>query len=249
MTGLEAGLAVPDWPNSFGHNMLLYPVSQMKGGVYYEHAHRLFGMLVGLNAFTLAALCWRHEPRRWVRWLAFAVLAMVCVQGLLGGLRVTGRLTLDQDPSLLKPSTAIAIAHGVFGQIVFATVAVIAAVTSGAWLRSGAPITGTAAAGTRVLAMIAPFVLLGQLFLGAAYRHLQIPPTEAGKAITHPTWAMHGHLGFSIVALIVIILTASRLSGVARAVPSARLLGRAARPWPSSWRCRCCLDSSRWVPC
>ena len=31
--------------------------------------------------------------------------------------------------------------------------------------------------------MIAPFVLLGQLFLGAAYRHLQIPPTEAGKAI------------------------------------------------------------------
>jgi hypothetical protein len=108
VTGLEAGLAVPDWPNSFGHNMLLYPVSQMKGGVYYEHAHRLFGMLVGLNAFTLAALCWRHEPRRWVRWLAFAVLAMVCVQGLLGGLRVTGRLTLDQDPSLLKPSTAIA---------------------------------------------------------------------------------------------------------------------------------------------
>jgi cytochrome c oxidase assembly protein subunit 15 len=227
VTGLEAGLAVPDWPNSFGHNMLLYPVSQMKGGVYYEHAHRLFGMLVGLNAFTLAALCWRHEPRRWVRWLAFAVLAMVCVQGLLGGLRVTGRLTLDQDPSLLKPSTAIAIAHGVFGQIVFATVAVIAAVTSGAWLRSGAPITGTAAAGTRVVAMIAPFVLLGQLFLGAAYRHLQIPPTEAGKAITHPTWAMHGHLGFSIVALIVIILSASRLSGVARAVPSAKPLGRA----------------------
>lgn len=227
VTGLEAGLAVPDWPNSFGHNMLLYPVSQMKGGVYYEHAHRLFGMLVGLNAFTLAALCWRHEPRTWVRRLAFAVLAMVCIQGLLGGLRVTGRLTLDQDPSLLKPSTAIAIAHGVFGQIVFATVAVIAAVTSRAWLTCSEPISGAAASATRLMAMIAPCVLLGQLFLGAAYRHLQIPPTEMGKAIAHPTWAMHGHLGFSIVALIVVILTASRLSGVARAVPSARPLGRA----------------------
>jgi cytochrome c oxidase assembly protein subunit 15 len=227
VTGLEAGLAVPDWPNSFGHNMLLYPVSQMKGGVYYEHAHRLFGMLVGLNAFTLAALCWRHEPRRWVRWLAVAVLGMVCVQGLMGGLRVTGRLTLDQDPSLLKPSIAIAIAHGIFGQIVFATVAVIAAVTSRAWIACATPITGAAAAGTRLMAMIAPCVLLGQLFLGAAYRHLQIPPTESGKAITHPTWAMHGHLGFAIVALIVVILTASRLSGVARAVPSAKPLGRA----------------------
>jgi cytochrome c oxidase assembly protein subunit 15 len=207
--------------------MLLYPVSQMKGGVYYEHAHRLFGMLVGLNAFTLAALCWRHEPRRWVRWLAVAVLGMVCEQGLMGGLRVTGRLTLDQDPSLLKPSIAIAIAHGIFGQIVFATVAVIAAVTSRAWIACATPITGAAAAGTRLMAMIAPCVLLGQLFLGAAYRHLQIPPTESGKAITHPTWAMHGHLGFAIVALIVVILTASRLSGVARAVPSAKPLGRA----------------------
>ena len=32
VTGLESGLAVPDWPNSFGHNMLLYPISEMKGG-------------------------------------------------------------------------------------------------------------------------------------------------------------------------------------------------------------------------
>ncbi|MFM9168898.1 MAG: hypothetical protein ACKOTD_01915, partial [Phycisphaerales bacterium] len=43
VTGYEAGLAVPDWPNSFGHNMLLYPISEMKGGIFYEHAHRLFG--------------------------------------------------------------------------------------------------------------------------------------------------------------------------------------------------------------
>ncbi|MFM8640201.1 MAG: COX15/CtaA family protein, partial [Planctomycetota bacterium] len=140
VTGYEAGLAVPDWPNSFGHNMLLYPVSQMKGGVYYEHAHRLFGMLVGLTAFTLAAICWRHESRRWVKVLATALLLAVCVQGLMGGLRVTGTLTLAQDRSLLAPSTLIAIAHGVFGQLVFATTALIAAATSAAWLAAPAPL-------------------------------------------------------------------------------------------------------------
>lgn len=226
VTGLEAGLAVPDWPNSFGHNMLLYPVSQMKGGVYYEHAHRLFGMLVGLNAFTLAAICWRHEPRGWVRGLATAVLVMVCVQGLMGGLRVTGTLTISQDASLLRPSTLLAIAHGVFGQVVFATVALIAAVTSATWVSPSAPLLAPAGAGTRTAALLAPIALLFQLFLGAAYRHLQVPPTEAGKSITHPVWAMHGHLGFAIVALIVVLLAASRMSGAARAHDACRPLGR-----------------------
>jgi cytochrome c oxidase assembly protein subunit 15 len=42
VTAQEAGLAVVDWPNSFGYNMFLYPLSRMTGGIYFEHAHRLF---------------------------------------------------------------------------------------------------------------------------------------------------------------------------------------------------------------
>ena len=217
VTGLEAGLAVPDWPNSFGHNMLLYPVSEMKGGRYYEHAHRLFGMLVGLSAFTLAVLCWRHETRRGIRWAATALLAMVCLQGLMGGLRVTGSLTLSQDPSMLAPSTQLAIVHGVFGQVVFATAAWIAAATSAAWLGPTAAVSGVDAASIRLWSLAAPLVLLMQLFLGAAYRHLQVPPTAVGEAIRHPTWAMHGHLGFSVVALVVVLIAASRMSAAGRA--------------------------------
>ena len=226
VTSLEAGLAVPDWPNSFGHNMLLYPVSQMKGGVYYEHAHRLFGMLVGLTTFTLAAICWRHESRRWVKVLATALLLAVCVQGLMGGLRVTGTLTLAQDRSLLAPSTLIAIAHGVFGQLVFATTALLAAATSASWLAAPAPLVAPASRGTRLAATVAPCVLLFQLFLGAAYRHLQIAPTEADKPITHPVWAMHGHLGFAVIALLAVLISASRLSGAGRASDAMRPLGR-----------------------
>ena len=226
VTSLEAGLAVPDWPNSFGHNMLLYPVSEMKGGVYYEHAHRLFGMLVGLTTFTLAAIIWRHERRAWVRWLATALLLAVCVQGLMGGLRVTGTLTLSQDRSLLAPSTLIAIAHGIFGQLVFAAAALVAAATSVAWRSPTPPRVAPAAAGTRTAALVAPCVLLFQLFLGAAYRHLQAPPTEAGKGIVHPIWAMHGHLGFAVIALLAVLFAASRLSGAGRAAVDLRPLGR-----------------------
>jgi hypothetical protein len=78
----------------------------------------------------------------------------------------------------------------------------------------------------RLIASIAPCVLLMQLFLGAAYRHLQVTPTEADGRILHPVWAMHGHLGFAVVAVIVVLLAASRLSGAARGDSRLAPLGR-----------------------
>ena len=58
VTNTGTGMAVPDWPTTFGYNMFLYPLSRMTGGVYYEHAHRLFGSLVGdPAAAALAARC------------------------------------------------------------------------------------------------------------------------------------------------------------------------------------------------
>lgn len=41
VTSEEAGLAVVDWPNSFGTFMFLLPLSRMTGGSYFEHSHRL----------------------------------------------------------------------------------------------------------------------------------------------------------------------------------------------------------------
>ena len=65
-----------DWPNTFGTNMFLYPLSKMTGGIYYEHAHRLFGALVGLTTIGLAVRLWRFDGRPWLRRLAvLAVLA------------------------------------------------------------------------------------------------------------------------------------------------------------------------------
>jgi cytochrome c oxidase assembly protein subunit 15 len=120
VTGLEEGLAVPDWPNTFGHNMLLYPISEMKGGVYYEHVHRLFGTLVGLTTLVLAALAWANRAPSSIRWGATALLAAVTLQGLMGGMRVTGAITLSQASEDLAPSITFAVMHGVFGQAVLA---------------------------------------------------------------------------------------------------------------------------------
>ncbi|RME92317.1 MAG: cytochrome oxidase biogenesis protein CtaA, partial [Verrucomicrobia bacterium] len=41
VTSHGAGLAVPDWPNTYGYNMFLFPVSRWVGGIFYEHTHRL----------------------------------------------------------------------------------------------------------------------------------------------------------------------------------------------------------------
>src|SRR3979411_2525364 len=84
VTSHGAGMAVPDWPNSFGYNMFLFPLSRWVGGVLFEHTHRLIASLVGLLTIGLCVLTLVVEKRRWVKWLAgFAVLAVV-LQGILG---------------------------------------------------------------------------------------------------------------------------------------------------------------------
>ncbi|MEY5061710.1 MAG: hypothetical protein RIS45_1631 [Planctomycetota bacterium] len=225
VTGLESGLAVPDWPNSFGHNMLLYPISEMKGGIYYEHAHRLFGMLVGTTALVLVSVVFREERALWIRALAIAFLAMVCVQGLLGGLRVTGRLTTATAGIELQPSTLLAIVHGMFGQIVFATACVIAVVSSRMW-RNAVPMQGIAdAPRVRAMPVILVMALLAQLFLGASYRHLQIPPHD-GQAAVHPAWPIWGHIAGALVILVLAVITGALASSRAREIKPVRILGK-----------------------
>lgn len=54
VTSKGAGMAVPDWPNTYGYNMFFFPFSQWIGGVFWEHSHRLAGAGVGLLTVLLA---------------------------------------------------------------------------------------------------------------------------------------------------------------------------------------------------
>src|SRR5271156_701208 len=83
VTSNDAGLAVPDWPLSYGS--LLPP---MVGGIFYEHGHRMIATAVGLLTIVLAILLARSEPRRWGRSLGWTALGLVIAQGILGGLTV-----------------------------------------------------------------------------------------------------------------------------------------------------------------
>src|SRR3989304_9384222 len=62
VTNTGSGLALPDWPTTFGQNMFLYPPSQWVGGILYEHSHRLLGALVGLLPVALTGALWGDAP-------------------------------------------------------------------------------------------------------------------------------------------------------------------------------------------
>jgi len=121
VTSKGVGLAVPDWPTTFGYNMFLYPWSKMVGGIFYEHSHRLVASGVGLLTLILAVLLWLREPRKWVRWLGTIALGLVVIQGVLGGLRV---VLLEQ---------ILAIIHGSMAQVFFALMVSLALFTSKEW--------------------------------------------------------------------------------------------------------------------
>src|SRR6266567_7677119 len=124
VTSHGAGMSVPDWPNSYGYNMFLFPPRLWIGGILYEHTHRLMGTVVGMLSIVLTIVAWRVEPRRWVRWLATGVLGMVVLQGVLGGLRVV-LVKLD-----------LAIVHACLAQAFFCLAAFVCVVTSKWWIES-----------------------------------------------------------------------------------------------------------------
>src|ERR1700735_1095565 len=68
VTSHGAGMAVPDWPNSFGYNMFLFPISRWVGGVFFEHTHRLVASGVGLLTVALSVLLLAIADGRGAHW-------------------------------------------------------------------------------------------------------------------------------------------------------------------------------------
>lgn len=91
VTSKGAGMAVPDWPTSYGYNMFWLPISWWKGGVFYEHTHRLIAVFVGLLTSILAAWMWGRETTGRVRWAGWiAIIALVLMLGHRGSGNASG---------------------------------------------------------------------------------------------------------------------------------------------------------------
>jgi cytochrome c oxidase assembly protein subunit 15 len=160
VTSHGAGLSVPDWPNSWGYNMFLFPPRLWRGGIWYEHIHRLMGSVVGLLSIALTIAAWKLERRRWVRWLCTGVLGAVIVQGVLGGLRVV-LVKLD-----------LAILHACVAQAFFC-VATLAALVTSRWWIDCKPTGSPPERALIVACLFAVTAIYLQLVVGAVMRHYQ----------------------------------------------------------------------------
>src|SRR5437867_2708610 len=162
VTSTGSGLAVPDWPLSFG---TLFP--PMTGGVLFEHGHRLIAATVGLMTIVLAIWFGRKETRAWVRRLACVAIGAVVAQGLLGGLTV-----------LLRLPPSVSVLHACLAQGFFCVVVLLAVATSSGFLGQGREGAAQGAGPMFVPWAAATGLVYAQLVLGAVMRH-----TGAGLAI------------------------------------------------------------------
>src|SRR6266568_511499 len=160
VTSKGVGLAVPDWPTTFGYNMFLFPLSKWVGGILFEHTHRLMGSAVGFLTIILAVWLWLREGRQWVRNLGVIALAGVILQGILGGLRVT----------MMK--NEIGIFHACIALAFFGLLVLIALVTTNFWGTLGKQrIDSRKFASLKTLAIAVTIAIYVQLALGATMRH------------------------------------------------------------------------------
>jgi cytochrome c oxidase assembly protein subunit 15 len=160
VTSKGVGLAVPDWPTTFGYNMFLFPVSKWIGGVLFEHTHRLIASTVGFLTIILAVWLWRTEDRQSVKTLGLIAVAGVILQGILGGLRVT----------MLKDQ--IGIFHACLAQAFLGLIVLIAIVTTNFWRsRPPAGVDLKKFAPIKTLAIATTIAIYAQLALGATMRH------------------------------------------------------------------------------
>jgi cytochrome c oxidase assembly protein subunit 15 len=167
VTSNDAALAVPDWPKSFGTW-----TPHMVGGVFYEHSHRVIAGVLGVLALILAILIWIKEERRWLRWFAVIAVGGIVAQAILGG-QVVIRLLHYWLPVM----------HACFAQIMFGAILSIAVFTSKWWTAEQALLEDRGSPSIYSLVLLNAGVIFLQVFLGAGFRHKEIPiwPHAAGS--------------------------------------------------------------------
>lgn len=180
-TSIHAGMVFPDWPLSNGS---INPDGWLTEiDKFAEHSHRLFGTVMGLLAIGLVVWLQLREKRGWLRKLGWAALAIVVIQGLLGGKRVL--LDSIAVPGFeMSLGEMLRIPHGILAQIYVCVLFAIAAGLSRTWIEGT---RATAAAGIepkiRRLAVLSTLLVFVQLIVAAVMRY-----NNAGLAI--PTFPL-----------------------------------------------------------
>lgn len=207
-TSIGAGMAFPDWPLSNGS---INPEGWLTDlAMFAEHSHRLSGATMGLITIGLAFWLWRAEPRRWLRQLGWWALAIVVIQGLIGGKRVL--LDATNVPGFeMTLGQMLRIPHGILAQVFVCMLFAIAVGLSRRWIDAPAR---NASAGVRTLALAGTFLLFVQLVIAATMRHnyagLAIPtfPLTPEGGLVPSTWDFRIgiHFAHRVMALVLTIV-------------------------------------------
>ncbi len=216
VTSTNSGMAVPDWPLSYGQWL-----PAMTGGVFFEHGHRMIATLVGFLILVMAIWTQVEEMRAGVRRLAWWTLFFVSLQGLLGGITVFYNLPFQ-----------VSAAHATLGQSVFCLLVIMAECVGANFHEESAVPSGK----LRALGVFAVAALLGQLIVGAVMRHggSGLWPHLLGAAIAAPAAGVFAasvllrrEIGLNKPALAILAMLACQLAlGLAtadfRALPHPR---------------------------
>lgn len=175
VTTEHVGLAVPDWPKSYGS--WGDPVGWMQNHpVFLEHGHRRLASLVGLLTLGLCAGAWFGTRKTILRRATSIAVVLVILQGVLGGVRV------------LRVSDHFGIAHGCLGQTFFCLLLLIALIANG-WLRRRPVLDGVDAANLRRASTALYSMVFLQLIFGAVVRHTQrFELADHGVLLTGASW-------------------------------------------------------------
>lgn len=221
---IGASLACPDWPLCHDE---LFP--EMTGGILYEHSHRLLAGLIGLLTLALWASTYRRatviNP-----WRAALGVALICWQGLLGGLTV-----------LLRLPAIVSIMHLTSSLLFLAWVVYInlsmqhTVEQSGPLRQQLRPLA--APRGLLRLLQWATALLLVQMILGAVVRHMGASLACGLQAVacadgyvptTWRGWLQTSHRLQAVVTLVVVAMASAKAVAWARKqhLLGAKTLGR-----------------------
>jgi len=182
VTTYDAGMAVPDWPGTYGYNLFRYPWQTWLAApwdLFIEHGHRLLGATAGLLSIALVAAVLLTDRRRWLVAASLGAVLLVIVQGILGGARV------------LFDERLIAMIHGCVGPLFFAYLAGLVVATS-RWWQSVNFIQSPSGEQMARLAWITAVLAYGQLAIGAVVRHV---PLSSSPSVFRVALVFHLILG------------------------------------------------------
>lgn len=215
-----SSLACPE-PTLVCNGQLFPP---MKGGVLYEHGHRLAAMTVGLLQIALTVLLLKR--RKDLTWLAWLTLSMVISQGALGAITVQYKLPWF-----------VSTGHLMLAMSYFAVLIYTAFRT-----RRDGPVTElrrhdrmrAELGSTRTMIGVACALVAGQLLLGALVRHhgaalacLGIPACTRDGSWWPEVWVQQLHMihrGFGVLVAVLTIAVAMAVWQKSRSSLSLRIL-------------------------